>query len=217
MTVADGSAVTVASSFGSVPASQVRAPTTSATSSCGRRASKKLRYCSDGTSAHCASSMTTSVGVTAATFTSNQWRPCKTAKDGSTRGDGMSPAAVAPGRPRNAAAIAASPCRSSERSNSSASTRIGSNSCRTTPYANVLSSCEPRACTTRMLRPAAAWRAAASSAVLPIPDGPSTTTSLPLPRHASASAESMRSSSSVRSSKTSDRGARARAGPARCA
>ena len=46
---------------------------------------------------------------------------------------------------------------------------------------------------------AAAVRAAASSAVLPIPAGPSITTNVPRPERASASADSIRASSSLRS------------------
>ena len=53
---------------------------------------------------------------------------------------------------------------------------------------------------TRIPPSAAAVRAAASNAVLPIPAGPSTTTNLPRPVRASASADSIWASSSCRSS-----------------
>ena len=88
---------------------------------------------------------------------------------------------------------------SSARSSSDALASGDSNSWRTTPNAKSRSSSVPRDRSTSIPSSVAAARAAASSAVLPIPAGPSTTRNLPRPDRASSSADSIRASSSFRS------------------
>ena len=81
-------------------------------------------------------------------------------------------------------------CSSSARSSSEASASGGSNSWRTTPNAKSRSSSvPPRARSTRIPSSAAVPRAAASSAVLPIPAGPRRRRTLPRPVRACASAD----------------------------
>ena len=107
---------------------------------------------------------------------------------------------VAPGRPSTPAAPPAAACSRSARSSSDASASGGSKSWRTTPKAKSRSSSVPRERRTRMPLRRSPGRAAASSAVLPIPAGPSTTTKCRVPLRASASADSIRASSPLRSS-----------------
>jgi hypothetical protein len=94
----------------------------------------------------------------------------------------------------------AAPSSSSARSESEASISAGSHSCRTMPNGKSRSSSVARERSTRIPLSAAAARAAASNEVFPIPAGPSTTMNVPLPEHALPNADSIRASSSLRSS-----------------
>jgi hypothetical protein len=68
------------------------------------------------------------------------------------------------------------------------------------PKGNSRSSSVARERSTRIPLSAAAVRAAANKEVFPIPAGPVTTTNVPLPERALSNADSIRASSSLRSS-----------------
>src|SRR5580765_2326861 len=101
---------------------------------------------------------------------------------------------------------------SSVRSSSEAFASGESNNWRTTPNAKSRSSSVPRDRSTSIPSSAAVPRAAASSAVLPIPAGPSITRNLPRPDRASSSADSRWASSSFRSRSVAQASSPGRAG-----
>ena len=101
---------------------------------------------------------------------------------------------------------------SSARSSSEAFASGDSNSWRTTPNAKSRSSSVPRDRSTSIPSSAAVPRTAASSAVLPIPAGPSITRNLPRPDRASSSADSRWASSSFRSRSVAQASSPGRAG-----
>ena len=108
--------------------------------------------------------------------------------------------AARPGGRRSAAAAPAAPGRARARARAS-SARCGSNSWRTTPNGKSRSSSLPRADRTSSPRSAARRRASATSRDLPIPAGPSISTSPARPASVPAIARSSASSSRSRSSR----------------
>src|SRR5262249_4697655 len=173
-----------------------RTVTSTQTGTSSRRGARYDNQRSEAASDHWRSSTASTSGRASAIFTASQYSPCATANISSS----LAAASTTYRGSKSRRACIAAPSNSRSRAASSAPLPSGSKSSRTTPHPNDPPPSTDRVSHTTRTASNARDRASVKSEVFPIPGGPSTTNSRPLPRPHSASTPSAAASIGARSS-----------------